>query len=346
MKVDLNKEVNIESGARAIFIASFAAFIFTSLFATSIASSSSMRLDAAASVAMSNKYALGETVNINAGVKNEGEKDSLKKSDAIILDASAIKPKVSIKAINTKINSNNATKIVWESESVMSCIVDKDGIQFSKLTSTTKSGISTGVLTKDTLFTINCESDVGKVSASAKITVIAVPITSVTISAEKTELDYGQNTNIIWKSENAKTCSVKKGLSNFSTRLNSATTDKTNSGALHTDTIFSISCAGAGGVSTASVEIKVKPPVLPTAKINVSSTTISGDEKLNVSWSSTGANKCAIMSGTRNIGNSISGKVDSLSIKESSVVWITCSSSVGTAVDSASIQYLKNQVKK
>ncbi len=343
MKVD-NSIIDGEKIARGIYVASLATFIFTSMFAISLANSGALSESATASVINSNYHsslanvaAIADdnnggaggsanpttTSNTTGGTTNDGQVDVPKASVAIL-------------SVPAKAGISGVTKISWKSENVSTCVVKKDGADFSTMTSS--SGISSGLLSKDTKFTIECVGASGTVSSSAVVTAIAPVVATVAITASNTDLSYDGETYIAWKSENAKSCTIKKDGAVFATKPASPVSQNMKTGKLIKNTKFTIDCVGTTNVATASVDIVVKQLIKPTVKITVSRSEINSGESVDISWTSTDATKCTVMNGARSLGNKVFSTLSGQVVKESTVIWAVCSNQIGTVADSVSIQ--------
>jgi hypothetical protein len=147
------------------------------------------------------------------------------------------------------------------------------------------------------------------------------PAPTATLSASPTWINAGQSSTLMWRSTNATGCSG----TNFTPNGTSGSMVVTPSDT----TLYSITCADAGGVShAASATVKVTASPLspaPTASLLASPTWINAGQTSTLTWGSTNATGC---SGTNFIPSGTSGSV-AVTPSDTTIYSITCAGGGG-----------------
>ena len=146
------------------------------------------------------------------------------------------------------------------------------------------------------------------------------PAPTATLSASRRSIKAGQSSTLTWSSTIATDCSG----TNFTPNGTSGSMVVTPSDT----TIYSITCAGAGGVSPeARSTVTVTLPPTPTATLSASRRSIKAGESSTLTWSSTNATDC---SGTNFTPNGTSGSMV-VTPSDTTIYSITCAGAGGVS---------------
>ncbi len=163
-----------------------------------------------------------------------------------------LKPAVTFTATPTSIIQGQSSSLVWSSQNATSCTGSNGWIGALAL-----AGSQTVSPTITTTYVLTCAGAGGSVSSQATVTVNILPPPpkpTVTISASLTSISQGQSTVISWSSQNSTSCTASGAWSGAQAISGSLSVSPIITSA------YTISCAGAGGSSTASVPVTVIVP--------------------------------------------------------------------------------------
>ena len=187
-------------------------------------------------------------------------------------------PSATLSAAPSSVVSGQAAILSWNSTGATTCTAS--GAWSGSLpTSGTQ---STGALNSAATYSLNCAGP-GGLSSPASVTVSILPLPVVTLTASPVAVATGNAATLQWTSINAATCAAS-GAWNGSMSI--AGTQST--GPLSTATSYSLSCAGPGGNSSASVTINV----IPTATLSVYPSVVAPGNTSNLTWTSANATLC------------------------------------------------------
>ncbi len=249
-------------------------------------------------------------------------------------------PTVNLTADDSSIPYNSSTTLRWNSSNATSCTANGgvNGWSGSKNLSGT---FNTGSLSSTTTYNITCSNSVGSASDSVTVTVGGAPIDrpTVSISADDTSLDSGDNTTVRWNSSNADTCTGSGGSNGWSGSR--TLSGSFNTGSLTNTRTFTITCSNSSGSATDSVTINVNDQGdRPTVDIRADDTTLDSGDSTIIRWDSDNADTCRA-SGGRNgwSGNrNTSGSFDTGDLTASTTYHITCTNEFGSADDSVTVR--------
>jgi hypothetical protein len=116
---------------------------------------------------------------------------------------------------------------------------------------------------------------------------VVVPVV-VSLSAAPMEIVSGETAMLSWSSSGADSCSGSPNLGD-----NLPPSGSHTSGALSSDTSFTMTCSGSGGSDSQTVMISVLPPP-PASNLQLSSSspTARAGESITLSWSGTSVSNC------------------------------------------------------
>ena len=155
-------------------------------------------------------------------------------------------PTVNIYANPTSVNYNGSSTLTWNSNNATSCSASNGTNGWSGNRSTSGT-FYTGVLTYTTTFEINCTGSTGQ-QAYDSVTIYVnnnqnnYSQTSVSISADQTNIPYNGSTIIRWYPINATSCYGSGGSNGWAT-TQSAYSSSFNTGPLTYTTTYTISCS-------------------------------------------------------------------------------------------------------
>ncbi len=200
---------------------------------------------------------------------------------------------------------NTAATIAWSSNQATSCSITPSGW------TGTSGSRSTGNLTSDQTYTINCSGAGGAMTPhTATVTVSPPPLPTGTITcngASSCTIAYNSAATIAWTTSAATSCTVTP--SNWS-----GTSGSVSTGNLISTTTYTANCSGPGGNATiGSVVVTVSPPPPVTGNILCNgggNCSINYNTSATISWSSANATSCSVapnswtgLSGSQSTGN-------------------------------------------
>ncbi len=153
-------------------------------------------------------------------------------------------PQLSLSASPTTVANNGMTTLSWNSQSTNSCTASGS---WTGALATAGSRTITGLVDNST-FTIDCVGDGGAVSQS--VNVLVKP--TVTISASQTQVTNNGSTTLSWSSSNADNCVASGDWSG-----NKAIQGSQVISSITQDSVFNLSCSGAGGTANYSLNVSL-----------------------------------------------------------------------------------------
>lgn len=237
----------------------------------------------------------------------------------------------------------STTNISWTSTGADFCnVYENDGNTLWK-TGLTGTKIQSTPITKARQYTLSCSKAGKTVASSVTIGIkVAPPPTgelTAEIFAEPNVVNVGQTTNITWKSTGASFCNVYENDGNTLWKTGLSGT-KVVTTPLTKVRQYTLSCSKNGTTIARSVTIAVKAGGRPTATITSSASTVKAGGSVNITWKSTGADKCTLMKGTSPVSTQNSGTISTGPLNESTVYWLMCQNSAGSYSAATSIQVL------
>lgn len=176
----------------------------------------------------------------------------------------------------------------------------------------------TGALTASGTYTLSCTTPDGTVTAAASITVIPLPVLSLTSSIGS--VPYGGAATIAWSAENVTSCTIAgPGIAS------SQSSGSQMTGPLTADATYQLTCQSPAGVQNLSTSVSVGPP--PALSLSASPASIAYGGSSTVTWSAQNVDSCSITgpgvsssqkSGTANTGVLTSGATYTLTCQATS----------------------------
>ncbi|MEI7792618.1 MAG: hypothetical protein WCI57_04005 [Candidatus Berkelbacteria bacterium] len=203
-----------------------------------------------------------------------------------------VAPTVTLSADKTSVAYGGSVKLTWGSTNAGSCSLNWG-------TSTAVSGSQTvSSLTSNKTYSVKCVGDGGSAEKNVTITVgekpPVVPGPAVTLSVDKTSVEYNGSATLSWSSTNSTKCATSwtKLVTTSGTQLLSNLTSTAN---------YTITCTGNGGSKTSNsvtITVAAAPPAVvvptkPTATLSSDKTTAGYYDSVTLTWSSTDATTCA-----------------------------------------------------
>jgi hypothetical protein len=155
---------------------------------------------------------------------------------------------------------------------------------------------------------------------------------TVTLTADKTNINSGESTTIRWSSIEATSCNAKPNSDNI------GESGSFETGPLTTSKSYTVTCTGAGGVSSDSISVVVVGnsgiDTLPTVSVNANKESFSSGEKATINWVSAKTQSC-----TNIVSNntSTSGYFSTETLTQSMTYTVTCIGLTGSASGSINI---------
>ena len=231
-------------------------------------------------------------------------------------------PTLTLSASSTSVASGSASTLTWSSTNATSCTASGAWSGPQSLNGTA----STGALTTDSTFTLSCGGPGGSVSQTA---VVAIAPPTLTLSASPTSVASGGASTLTWTTTSASSCTASGSWSGLQSLNGTAST-----GALTTDSTFTLSCSGAGGSVTRSVGVTILPA--PTLTLSASPTSVASGSASTLTWSSSNATSCLASSGWSGT-KAVSGTTSTGALTTDSTFTLSCSGDGGTTTKSVSI---------
>ena len=191
-------------------------------------------------------------------------------------------PTVTLTANPSSIQSGQNSTLTWNSQNATSC-----SAYWTNSSATSGSGVV--VLGSTTTYSITCYGTNGT-SATAQATVNVNQVQNnptVTLTANPTTIQSGQNSTLTWYSQNATSCSGYW--------MNSSATSGSGVVVPTATTTYTITCYGSNGQqATAQATVYLNQnQTNPTVYLTASPTSIQSGQSSSLNWSSQNANYCS-----------------------------------------------------
>lgn len=276
-------------------------------------------------------------------------------ADLILRQATpAAPPMISFAAEPTAIAQGGGTRLSWATTGAEVCTASGGWSGEVALSGST----GTGPLDADTEFTLSCAGLGGVATERVLVSVTSAapqpeptpepsptpeptpepapapdPSPVVTLTATRTTVDAGDSVTLSWSADHASSCSASGGWSGSRTVSGSLTV-----GPLASNVTFGLTCTGAGGSDSASLDITVIQP-MPAPTVNLTSAAYSIDYGLAtlLSWTSSNATACTA-EGAWSGGRGTSGSGSTGGLTTTSTFTLSCTGPGGTRSDSVTIQ--------
>lgn len=253
--------------------------------------------------------------------------------------AGVTQPQVSLKASQTQVGPQGTVTLTWSASAADSC---KASGGWSGTKGTSGSEL-VGPLSVTTSFVLTCSnSDGGQGSASVQVQVVTDnPVPTVDLSADPAEVAPGEPAMLSWTTSDASSCTASGGWSGSKPTMGSEATRP-----LSQNTTFTLTCTGAGGTSSDSVQVTVASeplPPAPTLAFSASPTTVSGSQTSTLTWSATNATSC--VAGGAWAGNKpVTGSDTVGPLATTSTYTLTCTGDGGSETKTVTVSVVSSTV--
>lgn len=255
-------------------------------------------------------------------------------------DSGGAAPYLSFAADRTEVLAGESVSLSWASLNTKHCFASADWS--GKLA--TDGTYTTGPLDGPKTYILECKDGGSTVSATVWIAVSsadAEPEPEPALEPEPTApptlalsvADYtlasGGSTTLSWTTTDADSCSASGGWSGSKAASGSEST-----GAINTDTAFTLSCSGPGGSVSDSVGVSIAAQ--PTVDLNAAESVVAVGGSTELSWSSSNADLCTASGGWS--GEKAAAGTQSVGPLEQSTTYsLSCSGTGGTTMDMISV---------
>jgi hypothetical protein len=239
----------------------------------------------------------------------------------------SVPPTVSLGANPASVASGGTATLSWSSSNATSCDAS-GGWSGAKALSGSE---QTAALSSNTTYTLSCTGAGGTTSQSTTVTVTTGnPVPTVSLGASPASVATGGSATLTWSSTNATSCAASGAWSGTK-----ATSGSQSTGALSSNSTYTLTCTGASGSANKSVTVTVTAPA-PTVSLTANPTTVSSGGSSTLSWSSTNATSCNA-SGAWSGSKGTSGSQSTGSLSSTSIFTLTCTGAGGSASQSATV---------
>ncbi len=240
-------------------------------------------------------------------------------------------PAVTLSASSTFVVTGDNVNLTWSSTNANSCQASGDwsgslGVSGQQTLSN---------LQQNSAFTITCTGDGGSANSTVQVDVqapAAAPV--IELESSSTSVVTGTTISLTWSSTNASSCQASgdwsgsvgvSGQQAFTNLLEIST--------------YTLTCTGAGGTTSETVQVNVTAPTdPPVLEFNMSPLALRPLGTVVLIWNSPNSNSCTASgswSGLRNIaGIQIVGPVAT-----SETYTISCTNNIGTIEDTITVSY-------
>jgi hypothetical protein len=156
---------------------------------------------------------------------------------------------------------------------------------------------------------------------------------TVTVSAAPMSINAGSSSTITWTSTNAASCTASGGWSG-----SKATNGSASTGALTTDTLFSLTCTATGGQTAygaVTIAVAASTPA-PTVTLSANPSSVASGGTSTLTWSSTNATSCTASNGWSGT-KAVSGTQSTGTLTASKTYSLMCTGTGGSASANATV---------
>ncbi len=158
----------------------------------------------------------------------------------------------------------------------------------------------------------------------------ATPAPVVAFDANPASIAPGASSSLTWSSSDATTCTASGGWAG-----NKTTSGSEPTAALTASTSFGLTCSGAGGSTTKTVDITVVPPGTAVT-LTANPAAVAAGSSSTLSWSSTNATSC-VASGGWSGPKATSGTEASAPVAATTSFTLTCTGPSGSVSQTATV---------
>lgn len=233
-------------------------------------------------------------------------------------------PTVSIGVSPTPIQAGGSATVTWDSTNADSCTASGDwagskAISGSEPTTKATAGTYT--------YTITCTGGGGTTSRSANLTVSPPPGPTLDFTGAPVSYVLGGSTTLNWTTTNADNCSASGEWTGSKAATGSQTVTPASAGTK----AYTLTCTGAGGSISRTVNVTVAPPPGPTVTFTGTPLSYVLGGSTNLSWSTTNATDC-VATGEWTGAKAITGAQSMTPTSAGNKIYgLTCTGAGGTA---------------
>ncbi|GAB6192614.1 NHL domain-containing protein [Desulfocastanea catecholica] len=200
-----------------------------------------------------------------------------------------VAPVADLKATATTIKEGEDVKLTWVFANATSCVIDQN------IGAVALGGEVTVTPSVTTTYTMTSSGPGGVVKDSVTITVLPInPPPAVTLSAQETIIIRGNSTTLTWLSNYADSLAIAPGIGPVATSGSTTVTPEVT-------TTYTATATGPGGTTTASRTITVVQQA-PTLTLQATPATVMNGESVQLTWSSSFADKVVFNQGIGTVG--------------------------------------------
>ncbi len=195
-------------------------------------------------------------------------------------------PTVQLTATPTAVPVGSGSTLTWSSAHTTACAASGDWNGALAVSGTQ----GTGALTQNATYSLTC-TGAGTKSSQATATVTVIPVPTATLAAAPMAVATGSSSTLTWTSTNADSCTASGGWSGVL-----ATSGSQSTGPMTATTVYSLTCAGPGGI-TAPLAATVNILPQPTVTLTASPPAVAAGASSTLTWTSSNAVSCAASGG-------------------------------------------------
>jgi hypothetical protein len=237
-------------------------------------------------------------------------------------------PTAQLTATPIAVPVGSGSTLTWSSAYATACAASGDW-NGALATSGTQ---TTAALTQTAIYSLTCTGP-GGMSSAVTATVTVIPAPTVTLAATPTMAVTGASSTLTWNSTNAESCTASGG---WSGKLPASGSQST--GPLTTTTLYSLTCAGPGGVSApVAATVNILPP--PTVILTASPASVAAGASSVLAWTSSNALSCTASGGWSG-SLALSGSQSTGPVASPTSYSLSCTGSGGTTNASAVVNLI------
>lgn len=200
-------------------------------------------------------------------------------------------PELTFSASPTSITRSTGTStLTWTSQYATSCTAS--GVSDWSGTKAASGSQSVGPYNTDGArsFSMTCTGAGGDVTKTASVTVTPPQPPTVSVGLSKSSIQTGSETaTVSWTSTNATGCTAS---GDWSGAKGTAGSESVGPFAAATSKTYKLDCTGPGGTVSGSKTLTVAAAPAPTVSLSRSTGSITTEQTVKLTWSSTSANSC------------------------------------------------------
>lgn len=231
-------------------------------------------------------------------------------------------PELSFSANPTTVVYGSKSTLQWNSTNADSCTASGSWSGNKGK----KGNTQTDTLTSNTTYTLTCTNPGGKKTKTVTVTVTDPPPAAPTLSldANPASVEYLGGTTVTWSATNVTSCTASGAWSGTKSSSGSQ-----GFSSLTSNRTYTLSCTGAGGSVTNSVNVAVADPPAPTLSLSANPTSVAYNSTSTLNWSTSNATSCSASGGWSG-GKGTSGAESVGPITSDTSYTLTCSGTGGS----------------